>query len=85
MISLLGVSALICGVTSLVFWQLRQPLTNRVGTWSWKTRTKFVVLGGIGALWGEFVFWAFEKVFNASGVAASPSLLLDWLVTMPWY
>jgi len=79
-----GVSALICGVTSLVFWQLRQPLTNRVRTWR-KTRTKFIVLGGIGALWVEFVFWAFEKVFNASGVAASPNLLLDWLGTMPWY
>ena len=37
------------------------------------------------ATWAETAFWAAEKATGATGVAASPNLLLDLLVTMPWY
>lgn len=33
----------------------------------------------------EAEFWTFERIFGGSGVAASSNLLLDWLLTMPWY
>ncbi|HTX78717.1 MAG TPA: hypothetical protein VMC62_03575 [Longilinea sp.] len=33
----------------------------------------------------EAEFWAFERLFGGSGIAASSNLLLDWLLTMPWY
>jgi hypothetical protein len=42
-------------------------------------------LGVFNAALIEAEFWAFERLFGASGVAASPNLLVDWLVTMPWY
>lgn len=33
----------------------------------------------------EAEFWAFERLFGGQGIAASSNLLLDWLLTMPWY
>jgi hypothetical protein len=44
-----------------------------------------LVLGIINAALIEAEFWAFERFFGGSGVAASSNLLLDWLFTMPWY
>jgi hypothetical protein len=43
------------------------------------------LLGIFNALVIEAEFWAFERLFGASGVAASANLLLDWVLTMPWY
>ena len=42
-------------------------------------------MGSLGAAWAECVFWFFEKWFGAVGVAASPNLVLDLVITMPWY
>ena len=33
----------------------------------------------------ETLFWGIERFFGATGVAASQNLLLDLLLTMPWY
>jgi hypothetical protein len=44
-----------------------------------------VALGVLNAAVIEAEFWAFERVFGASGVAASPDLVVDWIITMPWY
>ncbi len=33
----------------------------------------------------ETLFWAYERLLGASGVAASSNLLLDLIITMPWY
>lgn len=43
------------------------------------------VLGSVNAMMAETIFWAFERFYGASGVAAHPNLLLDLILTMPWY
>jgi len=44
-----------------------------------------VLLGTINAMVVETLFLLVEKAFGASGVAAHPNLLIDLLMTMPWY
>jgi len=44
-----------------------------------------VLLGSINAIIIETLFLLVEKSFGASGVAAHPNLLIDLLMTMPWY
>ena len=51
----------------------RQPLRNAV------------LLGAFNAAVIETTFLLLEKLFGAEGVAAHPNLLLDLLMTMPWY
>lgn len=77
-----AVSAFVCGVSTFFFWSCKNRISLK-GMMS--PRKKFVLIGGLGAVWAESVFWFFEKIFGASGVAASPVLALDLLVTMPWY
>lgn len=84
----IAVSAFVCGLTTLAigvgallarhYWkplQLHGCLSGPL----------FVIVGSLGATWVETVYWAFEKVFGAQGVAAHPNLIIDLLVTMPWY
>jgi hypothetical protein len=79
-----AVSAMTCGLSTVLFWNFREKIA---GMWnvSWSPRKSFVLIGGLGAVWVETIFWFFEKLFGASGVAASPHLGVDLLVTMPWY
>jgi len=44
-----------------------------------------VLLGSFNAAFIETLFFIVEKAFGASGVAAHPNLLIDLLLTMPWY
>ena len=44
-----------------------------------------IMFGIFNAALIEAEFWAFERLFGGSGIAASSNLLLDWLLTMPWY
>ena len=80
-----GISILVCGINTIVFWIFRELLTQQVKKWRMKPSRKFVLIGSLGALWVEFVFWFFEKIFGAAGIAAHPNLLLDYIATMPWY
>ncbi len=75
-------STLICGAYTLGlrvtrrFWLprlSRRPLRNAV------------YLGVVNAAFVETVFVLIEKMTSAQGVAAHPNLLLDLLLTMPWY
>lgn len=50
-----------------------------------KPGKRFVIIGGIGAALVETFFWAGERATGAVGVAASPDLAIDLLITMPWY
>ncbi|MFZ6029229.1 MAG: hypothetical protein ACOYYS_16070 [Chloroflexota bacterium] len=44
-----------------------------------------VILGAFNAAVIETEFLVFEKIFGAEGVAAHPNLLVDLIMTMPWY
>ena len=74
-----------CGLSTLAFWCARGRLAPLVARWGASPGAKFVAIGSLGAAWVETVFWALERAFGASGVAASPNLALDLLATMPWY
>ena len=75
---------LISGLSTLLFWIFRKPVSSVVSGLRISPKRKFVLIGSIGAVWVEFEFWVLEKVFGVS-LAASPDLFLDLLVTMPWY
>ena len=80
-----AVSLFACASCTVIAWAWRDSLTVRVKKWNASPRTKFIVIGGLGAAWVEYVFWQFEKIFGITGVAASPNLAIDLLATMPWY
>jgi hypothetical protein len=44
-----------------------------------------IILGAINAAIIETEFLCFEKAFGAQGVAAHPNLIVDLIMTMPWY
>jgi hypothetical protein len=44
-----------------------------------------ILLGIFNAAFIETIFWAWEKIWGASGVAMSPDLARDLFMTMPWY
>lgn len=79
------ISIMCCGFSTLIFWIKREGLKEKVESWDKRPALKFILFGSLGAIWVEFIFWLFEKLFNTIGVAASPSLLLDLVATMPWY
>ncbi|MBN1563789.1 MAG: hypothetical protein JXA10_08115 [Anaerolineae bacterium] len=44
-----------------------------------------ILVGSINAAVIETLFLIVEKAFGAEGVAAHPNLILDLVITMPWY
>jgi len=44
-----------------------------------------MILGSVNAAIIETVFLVVEKLMGVQGVAASPNLIVDLLLTMPWY
>jgi hypothetical protein len=44
-----------------------------------------VIFGAFNAAVIETEFLLFEKLFGAEGVAAHPNLIIDLILTMPWY
>jgi hypothetical protein len=79
-----AVSAFSCGGSMFFFWNYRKKISHSIHG-RWNPRKTFVLIGGLGAVWTEFIFWFFEKLFGTAGVAASPNLGVDLLITMPWY
>lgn len=43
------------------------------------------LLGMVNAAYVEALFLAIQNALGAQGIAAASDLLLDWLITMPWY
>jgi len=81
----ISLSYFICLITLFLLWKNRHRLEkfgrpNEKGA-GWR----FVLLGSLGALWVEFIFWLVETIVGSVGVAAHPNIFIDWLVTMPWY
>lgn len=80
-----GYSMFICAGTTVLAWTYRDVLTAWARKWAVSPRTKFIVIGSLGAAYAEYVFWQMEKIYGIEGVAANPNLGIDLLVTMPWY
>ncbi len=78
-------SMFICAGTTVAAWAYRDVLKALVGSWAAAPRTKFIMIGSLGAAFAEYVFWQMEKIYGITGVAANPDLAIDLLVTMPWY
>jgi hypothetical protein len=78
-------SLFICAGSTVVVWAYRDVLARSFGKWSASPRMKFIVIGSLGAVFAEYVFWQMEKIYGITGVAANPNLAIDLLVTMPWY
>lgn len=78
----LGVSILLSGLYTWLLYLTRdlwikglvqQPVRNAI------------LAGSLNAAVIETLFLVVEKAFGASGVAAHPNLVVDLLITMPWY
>jgi hypothetical protein len=78
-------SLFICAGSTVLAWTYRDVLTAWFRKWDVSPRTKFIVIGSLGAAYAEYVFWQMEKLYGIEGVAANPNLGIDLLVTMPWY
>lgn len=72
-------------VMALGFWAFRRPLTNRVGRLPVRGELIVFLNCAFFAVVIETWFWAAEKICHAKGVAASPHLGTDLVITMPWY
>jgi hypothetical protein len=78
-------SLFICAGTTVAVWAYRDVLAGWARKWTASPRTKFILIGSLGAAFAEYVFWQMEKIYGITGVAANPNLGIDLLVTMPWY
>lgn len=74
-----------CLLTTAAAWRLRARLRAWGRPEERGAGRRFVLLGAVGAAWVETAFWAAERLCGAHGVAASANLLIDLLVTLPWY
>ncbi len=73
-----------CVLTTLCAWFILKRF-NLLGVDLKHPRRTYILVGSLMAAWVETLIWAIEKLLHAKGVAASPNLLIDLLVTMPWY
>jgi len=80
-----ALSLFTCASCTVAVWAYRDLVIVRVKKWTASPRTKFILIGSLGAAWVEYVFWQFERIFGITGVAANPNLAIDLLATMPWY
>lgn len=78
----LAVSILLSGTYTVLLY-LSQPLW--LDRFSRKPLQGAFLVGTLNAAVIESLFLIVEKAFGASGVAAHPNLLIDLLITMPWY
>jgi len=78
----LAVSITLSGLYTGMLYLTRRVWLKRL---SGKPVRNAILLGSFNAAVIETLFLMAEKVFGASGVAAHPNLLIDLLITMPWY
>jgi len=76
-------TAIICsGLYTVLLYRLRSYWLPKLQA---KPLRNAALLGIFNAAIVETIFWLAEKIFGAQGVAAHPNLLLDLLLTLPWY
>lgn len=78
----LAVSITLSGIYT---WLLYLTKDLWIKKWIGKPIRNAILLGSINAAVIETLFLLVEKTFGASGVAAHPNLMIDLLITMPWY
>jgi hypothetical protein len=78
----LAASIILSGVYTLILFQTKRfwlPLAQM------KPFRNAILVGSLNAVVIESLFLVIEKIFGAEGIAAHPNLLLDLIMTMPWY
>jgi hypothetical protein len=80
-----GIGLLFCGFSVFLFWGLKKPISNKIRTWNIGPKKKFILIGSLGAVWVESIFWMLETLSGVEGVASDPNFFLNLLGTMPWY
>lgn len=78
----LTVSIILSGVYTLLLAITRRWWLDRAAT---RPLRSAMILGILNAALIETLFLVVERIFGAEGVAAHPNLLVDLLITMPWY
>jgi len=81
----MALGVLTVAASTFASWVCRNGIKRALGNWRLKPGLRFVIFGGLGAVWAEFIFWAYQTAFHITGVAANANLGVDLLVTMPWY
>ena len=78
----LGISILLSGSYTWLLSKTRNLWVQRL---SKKPIRNAILIGSLNAAVVETIFLIAEKSLGASGVAAHPNILIDLLLTMPWY
>lgn len=78
----LAMSIALSGIYTLLLRQTRNRWLPRLAD---RPLRNAMILGSVNAAVIETLFLVVEKWMGASGVAAHPNLILDLLLTMPWY
>jgi len=78
----LGVSIFLSGLYTWLLYLTQECWIKRLRR---KPMRNAILLGSLNAAVIEILFLVVEKAFGAAGVAAHPNLLVDLLLTMPWY
>jgi len=82
---LTAIAIIISGFSTLLFWLFRNRIKELINKWDISPKAKFILIGSLCAIYIETVFWVVEKIAGFEGLAAHPNLLIDLLITMPWY
>ncbi len=82
---LTAIAIIISGCSTLLFWLFRNKIKELLNKWDISPKAKFILIGSLCAIYIETVFWVVEKIAGFEGLAAHPNLLIDLLITMPWY
>lgn len=80
----ISISTFFSGLSTYIFWCYRKKIAFTIKRWNATPRTKFILIGSLCAVWVEFIFWLFGKIFGVL-VAAHPNFVFDLIATMPWY
>ncbi|MBN1202974.1 MAG: hypothetical protein JXJ20_14080 [Anaerolineae bacterium] len=78
----LSVSVVLSGLYTLLLYATRRRWLPRL---SRRPLRNAMLLGILNAAWIETLFLVVQVIFGAEDVAAHPNLLVDLLITMPWY
>lgn len=78
----LGVSITLSGLYTWLLYFSRELWIKRLSN---KPIRNAIWVGSLNAAVVETIFLIVEKTFGATGVAAHPNLLIDLVLTMPWY